>query len=211
MMKTWKKITIGTVVLLLIAGGVSWAFWSRPDPQLQKVKDMQAELFKKGTMPSPAEREALHKEMEQLTPEQRRAAWDQMRGHFEQRLDKQVAEYFALPKDKRNDYLDKRIAEMQKMRKEMEDRRAQSGQSGPPGGGPGGQNGQAGQSNSSANGPGGAAGGRNMSSDARMLRRDQRLDSVSAEQRASRTLYITAVTQRCKDLGVPPPFGPRPH
>jgi hypothetical protein len=195
-----RKMTIG-VVAILIVGGTVWAWMSRPDAQVEKVKQMQAEAFKEGATPEQRREnfQLVRQEMEKLSPGQRNQVWEQMREGMERRMDQQVSAYFALPQEQRGAYLDKQIKEMEQWRKAGEARRAQAGQSGPPQGGAGGPPG----------GPGGqqAGGGGQprapQSADARLQRRDQWLDRSTAEQRAQRSAYFADLQQRRLQLGLP--------
>jgi hypothetical protein len=198
-----RKMTIGVVVILLV-GGTVWAWMSRPDAQVEKVKQMQAEAFKEDATPEQRRQnfELVHQEMEKLSPGQRDQVREYMREGMERRMDQQVSAYFALPQEQKIAYLDKQIKEMEQRRKEGETRRAQAGQSGQRQGGAGGPPGGPG-------GPGGQqAGGRGQprppqSADARLQRRDQRLDRSTAQQRAQRSAYFADMQQRRLQLGLP--------
>lgn len=205
-----RKITVAAVAILLVVG-LSWAWMKRPDPEVERVKQLQAEAFKEGTTPEQRREnfDLVRQEMEKLSPAQRDQVREHMREGFERRMDEQVKAYFALPKEQRVAYLDKQINEMEQRRKQWEARRAQASQSGQPQSGTGAPPG----------GPGGpqAGGGppgppRDNSPEARSLRRDQRLDRQTAEQRAMQTAYFAELQQRRLQLGLPAsPFpGPRP-
>ena len=127
-----RKITVGVVAIILLVVGSVWALRSRTDPQVEKVKQLQAEAFKPGTTPEQRRQnfDLVRQEMDKLSPDQRREVRDQMREGFQRRMDQQIKEYFALPPKDRTAYLDKQINEMEKRRKEWEARRAQAGQSG---------------------------------------------------------------------------------
>jgi hypothetical protein len=198
-----RKIAIATIAILLLIVGTVWAFRSRTDPRVEKVKQMEAELFKQNKMPDRAKMEEIHKAMQDLSPEQRHEVMEQGRAYFERRMDERVNAYFALPKEQRTAYLDKQIKEMEDHRKQMEANRPQ-GQGGS-GGGPGGPGGTPpGAGGPPPGGPpqGGPPSGNNA--DARLLRRNQRLDSSTAEQRAKRSAYFAQLQQRRSELGLPP-------
>jgi hypothetical protein len=218
-----RKIVIGVVVILLIGGSVWAVMHNLPDPQVEKVKQMQAEAFKEGVTPEQRRQsfQLVRQEMEKLSPDQRHELWQQVGQERERQMDKRMDEYFALPPAKRVAEMDKMIKEMEQRRKEFEQRRSQAGQGnrggqqGPMGGqrGPGGGGLQA---NVAGGGPQTNAGGPRppMSSDQRMQRRDQRLDRSSAEQRAKRSVFMAEMQQRRIQLGLPPmpqrgPRGPR--
>ena len=82
--------------------------------------------------PKPEQFDQFRKEMDKLSPDQRDQLWDHMGQNMQRRMQKQVDDYFALPPDKRDDFLDKQIAEQEKWRKEMEKRQKENG-GGPPG------------------------------------------------------------------------------
>ena len=196
-----KKIGIAVVVFLLLIGGTVWAFKSRADAQLEKVKQMQKEM---AGAPSDQRRERwddLRKEIDKLTPEQR----DKLRGdrwaERERQMDKRVKDYFAASPSKRKEILDKQIADDENRRKQREARRAQGGQGGPgqnPGGPDSSQTGQGQGPNA-----GGRQGGRNASPDAQSANRNRRLDNSSPAQRAERAAYSSALQKRRLELGLP--------
>ena len=45
-----RKITVGVVTIILLVVGSVWAFRSRTDPQVEKIKQLQAEAVKKGRL-----------------------------------------------------------------------------------------------------------------------------------------------------------------
>lgn len=216
-----RKVVIGVLVLVLLGVGMAWAFRNRTDPQVEKVKQLQAEAFKEGGSPEQRRQnfELIHQEMEKLTPEQRHEVGREMHQNFERRMDQQIKDYFALSTtQERTAYLDKQIDEWEKRSKEMQKRFAQNGgqnrQGGPGalgGGGPGGQGGGS-QAGPGQGGPGGPPPGGN-SADARMQRRDARLDRSTALQRSQRSEYFADLRARRIQRGLPAnPFpAPRPR
>jgi uncharacterized membrane protein YgcG len=197
-----RKIAIAVGIVIVLCAGAAWALMrSGSDPQLENVKQMQAELFKQGTRPDPAKLAELRKAEEQLSPAQRQEVRQNGREQFERRMNQTVATYFALPADKKTAFLDERIKEMEKWRKAREADGAQGGRAGPPGGGGGG----------GAGGGGAGAGNQNSQSnrDSQMARRLQRMDGTSATQRAQWQTFRSDMNQRRSDLGLPP-MGPRP-
>ncbi len=211
-----RKRTIGILaaVLLLVVGGVVWAVGGREDPAVQKVRQLRNEAFAGGGPPNQQKMEELRKAEHALAPEQREKLHDEMRNGRENPMDKQIAGYFALPPAQRNVYLDEQIKNMEKWRKEMEARRAKQGQgqnrAGPPQGQPGAGGGN--QQGPNAGGPGGPGGGQNRSPEARLVRRNARLDHSTPAQRAQRTAYFAALQKRRIELGLPanPPHGHGP-
>lgn len=206
-----KKVGIG-IVLIALVGGAVWAFWSGPDPQVEKVKQLQQEAMKA----PPEKRQEMfaqvRTQMEQLKPEQREMVFHDMRAQFEQRMQQEIKGYFALPPQQRVAYLDKQIDEMEKRRKEMEARRPQGQQQrtgqGQAGGQRGGQGG--GAQGGGAQGGRGGGGGRGGSSAERMQRRKARLDQESAVDRAQRHAYFDDLRKRREQRGLSGGgFGPR--
>ena len=103
-----RKIGIAVGVLVLLIGGTVWALMGRADAQVEKLKQMQDDLFANGR-PQPDQFDQFRKEMDQLSPEQRRQVRDQAGEQMQRRMDKRIDDYFALPPDKRKDFLDKQI------------------------------------------------------------------------------------------------------
>ena len=165
---------------------------SGPDPQVETIKQMSAELFKPGTRPDPAKIAELRKAEEQLSPTQCQEVGRNRGQQFQQRMNETLTTYFSLSPEKKKEFLDERIKEMEKWRKAREADRAQGGQSGPTGGGDFG------------GGPGGAG-----NNDARMARRLQGPDSASPAQRAQWQAFMADMNQRRLELGLPP-MGRRP-
>ena len=194
-----RKVGVGIVLAGLAAGGIVWALSSRgTDPQVQKVQQLQAELFAEKTPPEQRRQrfEVLRKETEQLSPEQREEVRHQMRQQFERRMQERVDAYFALPPEQRTAHLDQQIDAMEQRRKEWESRRARQGQT---------QQGQTrqGQPRRDAGARGRGGNRRNMSAEQRSQRRKQRLDRSTPEQRAKRTAYFDALRKRRQERGLP--------
>jgi hypothetical protein len=207
-----RKITIAASVLILLIAGTVWALWSRTDPRVVKVQQMQLAMYKENKMPDRAQMEELHKAMRDLPAQQRHELMEQGRAYMERRMDERIDAFFALPKQERTAYLDKEIKQMEERRKQGEANRTSRGQSGQGGtaGGPGGSGGpQANAGGAQANGPGGPP-PPNTNPEARLQRRNQRLDSSTAQQRAKRSAYFAALQQRRSELGLPPLTRPGP-
>jgi hypothetical protein len=188
------KITAGVVAIVLLVVGSVWAFKSRSDPQVEKVRQLQAEAFKPGATPDQrrASFELVRKEMDQLSPEQRHAVREGMHQNFERQMDQRIADYFTLPPAQRVAQLDQQIKEMEKHAKDQASRGRQGGGAG--GGGPG-------------RGPANAGGGgppRDNSATARAVRRNERLDRSTPEQRAQRSAYFSDLKKRRVELGLSP-------
>jgi hypothetical protein len=207
-----RKIGIMAAAIVLLMVGAVWALRGRTDPQVEKLKRMLAD-----GPPSPAQREQFRQEMQKLTPDQRRQLGQEMGQQWQRRANERAKGYFALPPDKRQDYLDKRIAEDEQRRKEREEQRkqrqqqAQGGQGGNPGAAKQGPGMGPGQGPSGPGNPGGGpGGGQNQSPEARSAGRNQFLDNTSPQQRAQNMAYRAAMQQRRLQLGLPAsPFGGR--
>ena len=205
-----RKIGIVTAVLVLLIAGSVWAVHKiRADAQVARVKKMQDEMFA-GGRPKPGDFDRLQKEMANLSPDQQRQVRDHGRRNFQREMAKRVDEYFAAPPAKRKEILDKHIQEMEKMRKEMEKRRAEGGgPSGPPGGGPnqvGASGGQTAGQGGPPGGPGTGSGGgdgSNRTAQGQSERRNSMLDNTSPAQRANMAAYFSALQQRRMELGLP--------
>jgi hypothetical protein len=154
--------------------------------------------------------EQMRGQMEQLTDDQRRALFQEMRAPMQERMRATVDGYFAVPEAQRRAYLDQQIREMEKRRAEMQQRFAQrqaSGENRGPGVGgfPGGE-GRGGLPNGEGReggrgGPGGGPGGG---------RERAMLDNSTPTERARSTEYFSAMEKRRKELGLPDaPFGRR--
>ncbi len=98
---TKRKITIAVGLGIVLTAGAVWALMGGPDPKVEQVKQMQADLFKQGTRPDPAKLAELRKAEEQLTPAQRQEVGRDRGERFQQRMAQTVADYFALPAGKR--------------------------------------------------------------------------------------------------------------
>ena len=99
-----RKITIAAAVILLLTVGTVWARRSRPDPQVEKFKQMQVEMFKEGVTPA-QRREKMtefRKEIEELSLTQRAAIGQNMREMMERRMDERIQTYFSLPPSSTN-------------------------------------------------------------------------------------------------------------
>ena len=190
-------------MLILLIVGTVWAFKARSDAKVARLKQMQDKMFAAGP-PQREQFDQFRKELDQLSPDQREQVRDHMRELMQRRMDKRIADYFALPPEKRADFLDNQIQEMEKRRKEWEARRAQDGQGGPGQSGAGQDPNAPGQGTNTANAGGQRGGGQNASPAAVSVRRNQRLDNTSPEQRASRAAYFSDLQRRRVALGLPP-------
>jgi hypothetical protein len=195
---TRKKTVVIVVVSLLLVGGVVWWARSGEDPAVANLRAKMKELGPpgppgKGPPPPREKMNELHKAMDQLTPEQRRQVMEPMHQEMEKRMKQKLDEFFALPKDKRKDFLDQEIAEMEKRHKEMEANRPKNARN--------------------DRRPGGPPGGLNMSSEQRSMRHNEMLDRHSPQDRTRMGAFMEAMESRRAELGLSPmrPPGPPPH
>lgn len=137
-----KKISISAIVLLLLVGICWWAF-GHESAQLRKVR----QLMKDNPMPPPgkggppagdrAKFDAMRKEVEKLNPVERMKLFGGMRQNMEKHMVNELNNYFAMTTEQKKAYMDNRVKEMEKHRKEMEQNKDK-----PPTGGPGGPGGK---------------------------------------------------------------------
>jgi hypothetical protein len=164
------------LLLLALAGWSVWYFW--PDPHLAQVQALQAKLRDDNSLPPEKRRELwgqLRREMEQLSPAQRRDLREEQR----EARQKQLADYFKLAPQERAAYLDRQIDRMEAMRREIAQMRAQN-----------------------PNGQGPFRGQRPSSQEERERRRRDRLDSTTPEERAQRTEFFRDLQTRRQARGM---------
>jgi hypothetical protein len=197
--------------LLLTAGGAGWFLW--PDGQVGKVRALRQELFSEAGRALPPDQrrarwEEFRKEQEKLTPEQRRQLGEDMR----QQRRAEMTRYFAMSPAERQQYLDRRIDDMERRRQEW----AQQG--GGPGRGPGGGPGRGfgpGGPGGAPGGPGGAPGGGppgapgGTTTQERDQRRQSFLDGSTPTERGQMMLFMQDMNNRRAERGLPP-MGGRP-
>jgi hypothetical protein len=202
--KVWFALA-GIVTLLLFAGGVSWAWWFKTDPQVEMVRALQAKAFSEESRAlEPEERRAIfnrmREESEKLTDEQRRALREEVRESFQGRMQQRIGRFFELSGDERIAYLDEQIDEIEERSAQWR-QRERSGEVG--GRGPG----------SGRGGPGGGFGARdgrgrggrgNMTAEQRNDRRRGFLDRTSAQDRAQFAAYMEAINARREERGLEP-------
>jgi hypothetical protein len=197
-----KKILAATALLLLLAG-LGWAFLpSGLDPQIARVTELQQKLFSEQSQTKPEERRAafgeLRQEFEKLTPEQREKLMRDNPPPFVRQFQKNIRDFFDLPADQRKAALDRQINEMESRRKQMTERFSKAG--GPPGGGFG----------FGGGGPGGPGGNRGaMNPEARQAMTRRMLDRTTPEDRAMMGEYMRQVQDRRRERGMPALPGPR--
>lgn len=188
------------VAVLIVAVGAGWWAWSKPavDPHMARVDELGKKLadlpMEEGSMPKAREiMGEIRDEMRQLTPEQRREMMQKGPPPFMRMVQKRIDQYFDLPAEERQDYLDKEIDTMERMRKQFAERRQRDGEGGgPPGGGP--------RPN---------FGGEGFSPERRREMQQTMLNNTSSEQRARFSQYMHDVQERRRQRGMPEMFGPR--
>jgi hypothetical protein len=191
MKKRTVGLSVGVIVLLVV--GIVWAFHGRADAQAEKVREMGKEAF---DGPRDSEKFGQFREaMDGLSREQRREVMGSL---FEERENRRIAKFFALPPTERTTFLDEQIREEEKRRQEWTARRNQGDQSQ---GGPGAQ--PQGPPGARPNANGGPQGRQPRTLDDRLQRRNKRLDRTTPEQRSQRTAFRAAMDKRRKELGLP--------
>jgi uncharacterized membrane protein YgcG len=190
-----KGVIIATLAVLVLGLGV-WLLWPKSDALAAARK----ELLKSAS-------DDAFQRLGELPFDQRRG--NLFRDLWERRTQKHAEEYYKLPPDKRRDYLDKQIAEMEKWRKEREARRNQDGPGGGQGQGPGpgGQGPGGGGGGGGNGGRGGWGGGRNASPEQRSQMANGRLDRSDPSQRAQMAGYMGDLLARRAQLGLPVSYG----
>ncbi len=192
------------LAVVVLASGAAWAGWhythrSTLDPAVAaKLAEIREQLSPAaGVALSPEQRRKLmddmHKQVEQLPPEQRQQLREQGREAMHKEIENRAKEFFALPLDQRTAALDKAIDEMEQHRRAWQQSRPQQAR-GAQAGGPQGNR-----------GPNPAGQGRSLNQDQQVARRVNRLNSSSPEVRA----YFQQLMQRRQQRGLPG-FG-RPH
>jgi hypothetical protein len=216
-----KRAGGALALLAVIAMPVLWllGFFSSPKAvaEIEQAVDQQVaeyERVARGEVPfasAPSSR-AMFDKMRDVPPQYREQVGQQMGRLWEARERAETASYFALPPDKRQTELDRRIKADEERRKQWQaerekrdQQRAAGGQQaggfggrGGPGGGPGG-----GPPGVGPGGGGPPGGNRRGSEEARNDRSKRRLDQSTPEQRAQQTEYRRAKEERRTQLGLP--------
>jgi hypothetical protein len=212
-MTKWKWISL--LVVVILAAGITWAYWpdaqeDELDPKLapieQQMKKLRDPSLKLSEQERSTLREEVHQQIESLEPEERRELFASRRREFRQRMQNRLDEFFEAPPEQRTAVLDRHIREMEQRRREFERTRAQG--VGPPFGGFG--PGRGGFPGAGGRGPaGGGPPGQGPTEEQRNQRRRRLLDNTTPRERAQVTEYFREVQQRRKELGLPErPFGP---
>jgi uncharacterized membrane protein YgcG len=192
--RRWRR-WVGALLLLLLMVGVVWAV--RPDPHLARARELQQELAN-GKNLSPDDRKAkfqeLRDQMKHLNADQKWELSAPMREKQKAEMDR----YFAMSPKEKTRYLDERIDQSEKMRKEWEKKAGQgkSGQAGP---------GKAGGGFPGGGSPVGFGGsnGKQRSSEEIEKRRKESLNRTTPEERAHMDQFRKDMNDRRKQRGLP--------
>jgi len=195
----WAVIAVG---VLLVLGVGTWAVRAaRSNSNMAKVQELGRELMgENGRNLSPEERREKFNEMrqamEQLSPAERRSLFKEGAKARREHMDK----FFKMSPEEQIDELDKRIDQMQEMFERMQ---AGQGENGRPRGGPGGFGG------GGFGGPGGGRFGRGRSADPddRLRWRERMLNNSTPEDRAQGALYRQMMRDRMQERGISFGFG----
>ena len=231
-----KRAAVAMLLLFLVAMPTLWAFGFFSGPkavvEVKQLVDQQVAEYDRvargevpyGASPSSG---AIYEKMRDMPREYREQIGPQMGRLWEARERAEMGSYFAIPPEKRQAELDRRIkadedrskawqAEREKRDQQRAARGEQAsdggGRGGPGGGGgsPGGGGGGGGSPGGGGGSPGGGGGGPGGGGRGRgteQSRNDwakRRIDQSSAEERAQRTEYRRAVDERRTQLGLPP-------
>jgi uncharacterized membrane protein YgcG len=219
-----KRAAIALLLLFLFAMPTLWAFgfFSAPPAvaEIKQLVDQQVVEYNRvarGEVPygTPSS-SAIFEKMRDMPREYREQIGPQMGRLWEARERAEMASYFAMPPEKRQAELDRRIKADEDRRKawqaEREKRDQQRSASGQQAGGGGGRGpgGGGGGPGAGGGGPGGGGGGPGGGSsrgggteEARNERSKRRIDQSSPEQRAQQTEYRRAMEERRTQLGLP--------
>ncbi len=223
----WKRALVALLALACLSLLVMWllGFFSTPQAvaELAQIVDQQIVEYDRaarGEVPfnSGAAFGTVMQKMRDVPREYRE---QQMGRLWEARERAEMGSYFALPADKRQAELDRRIkvdedrrkawqAERERRDQRRGDARTAStvGDRGGPGGGAGGGGG--GPGGGGGGGPGGGGGGppsgrrSSGTEQSRNERSKQRIDRSTPEQRAQQSEYRRALEERRTKLGIPP-------
>lgn len=189
-----------------------WAVWwfrgGGEDPRITEIRSLQRELTAKyppgELITSPQQAAArvaamgqVMAKVRQLPPELRPQAMRLGQDTFRKMIDGKVNTYFSLPAEKRQDFLDQEIRQMEFMRKAFEAGQTVAAFFG------GGRSKSAGEKRGDGVGPRPPFGLPGRSEEDRNRFRKEMIDSTTPEQRARFVEYIGAIERRRGQLGLP--------
>lgn len=182
-MNRWKRCSSLLAALLITVTLVGWWLWStRRDPQLLAIAQLQSQM--KADLPPEQRRELwtqMQTKLEQLPSEKREQARTALREEFRATGRKRMDEFFALPKDKQIEHLDRDIASMQ--------RRRQAAASRP-------------QTKNTKSQTGNRNRWQNASSEQRSQWRKERLNNTDPKERAQWHAYRDMIRERMQQQGI---------
>ena len=207
---TRRRMVLGlTLALAVLAAWAAWWFRGRgEDLRITEIRSLQRELAAKyppgqaisGPVDAAARVAAIGQVMakvQQLPPELRPQAMRVGQGTFLKMMDGKVSTYFSLPAEKRQDFLDQEIRQMEFMRKAFAAGQTVAAFFG------GGRSESAGGKRGEGAGPRPPFGPPGGSEEDRNRFRKHMLDSTTPEQRARFVEYIGAIERRRGQLGLP--------
>lgn len=215
----------GAVVFIALALVTTIYAVSKIPPNFEKLSDEKVLDYVRSGKAEKLDNENLIKlgeRLDKIPPEQRREIMRQLteeeRDNFrksrrmiaEARMQKTIDEFFSLPPEKQNEFLDKQIDEMERRRAEFRQRFGER-----QGGFPQGFQGErpsrdgerredffSGSQQAPQQGEGRVPGRRNISPDARLQRMRNRLSETTPEERAKRREYFRRLRQRMMERGI---------
>ncbi|MCM8820582.1 MAG: hypothetical protein NC932_01335 [Candidatus Omnitrophica bacterium] len=218
--KKRKRIILGIVVFITLVLVVTTIYAvSKIPPDFEKLSDEKVLKYVRAGKAEKLDNEhlvRLGERLEKISPEQRRQIMEELtdeeRRHFretrtmiaEARMQKTIDEFFSLPPEKQNEFLDRQIDEMEGRRQEFRQRFAERAGIFPDGfqGGRPAMTGERREGVSSDSQPAGVQGEgrgpgrRNISPDVRLQRMRNRLSETTPEERAKRREYFRRLRER---------------
>jgi len=215
-----KKIMIFFLISILMIVAITTTIYgpSKGPPDFEKLSDEkvlnyvksgkaktldQQHLIRLGERLEKIPPEQRREAMRELTPEERENFRESRRKIAEARLQKTIDEFFSLPPEKQNEFLDRQIDEMGRRMQEFRQRFGERVGGFPQGfaGSPGemsqdGEGLSAGGQERGGQGEAARQGRRNISPDARLQRMRNRLSETTPEERAKRREYFRRLRER---------------
>ena len=191
-LRKWSLIGVALLGIFFLWLGVRALL---PDAQVERVRELRDELFSESGKNLPAEErkekfKTFRESVDQLTPEQRKAAFGDLRKKGEAEMER----YFTLSAAEKTSYLDQQIDRMESFKKK--------GPGGSFGKGAGGFGGGSGVGQTFSSPPSAQGPGKNVASTEEGRKR--RLDQSTPEQRARRDQFFKDLQQRRQQRGLPP-------